>query len=105
EGEIRSFTAHALRGAHYRLRVVQTTAEALVLLADERFDAALIDGDDDEDIIKKVPRRIRREVAFVRIGSVNEAGHVWDGVIGKPFLVKDLVASVEAAVERRRVSA
>ena len=105
EGEIRSFTAHALRGAHYRLRVVQTPAEALVLLADERFDAALIDGDDDEDITRKVPRRIRREVAFVRIGSTSEAERGWDGAIGKPFLVKDLVAAVEAAVERRRVSA
>jgi len=105
EGEIRSFTAHALRGAHYRTRVVQTTGEALVLLADERFDAALIDGDDDDDIIAKVPRRIRREVAFVRIGAANEAESGWDGAIGKPFLVKDLVAAVESAVERRRVTA
>jgi DNA-binding response OmpR family regulator len=105
EGEIRSFTAHALRSAHYRTRVVQATAEALVLLADERFDAALIDGDDDDDIIAKVPRRIRREVAFVRIGAANEAQGGWDGAIGKPFLVKDLVAAVESAVERRRVTA
>ncbi len=76
-----------------------------MLLADERFDAALIDGDDDDDIIAKVPRRIRREVAFVRIGAANEAESGWDGAIGKPFLVKDLVAAVESAVERRRVTA
>lgn len=101
EGEVRSFTAHALRGAHYRLRVVQTTGEALVMLSDERFDAALIDGDDD-DMLKSVPRRIRREVAFVRIGASADPG--WDAVIGKPFLVKDLVAVVESAVERKHVN-
>lgn len=104
EGEVRSFTAHALRGAHYRLRVVQNTGEALVLLADERFDAALIDGDDDE-VIKKVPRRIRREVAFLRIGTTNEQERGWDAAIGKPFLVKDLVAAIESTVERHRVNA
>jgi len=103
EGEIRSFTAHALRTAHYRLRVVQTTSEALTLLADERFDAALIDSED-EEIVKKVPRRIRREVAFVRIGTVSEP-RAWDAAIGKPFLVKDLVAVIESAVEQHRVSA
>jgi PAS domain S-box-containing protein len=99
EGETRSFTAHALRGARYRLRVVQTTGEALVLLADERFDAALIDGDD--DVLKKVPRRIRNEVAFLRIGATGEREGGWDGAIGKPFLSKDLVAAIESAVERR----
>jgi len=98
EGETRSFTAHALRGGHYRLRVVQSVGEALVLLADERFDAALIDGDD-EEILKKVPRRIRREVAFIRIGSTSEKG--WDNVLGKPFLSKDLLAAIESAVERQ----
>src|SRR5579872_1520886 len=98
EGETRSFTAHALRGGHYRLRVVQSVGEALVLLADERFDAALIDGDD-EEILKKVPRRIRREVAFIRIGSTTEKG--WDNVLGKPFLSKDLLAAIESAVERQ----
>jgi PAS domain S-box-containing protein len=98
EGETRSFTAHALRGGHYRLRVVQTVGEALVLLADERFDAALIDGDD-EEILKKIPRRVRREVAFIRIGATNEKG--WDNAISKPFLSKDLLAAIESAVERR----
>jgi PAS domain S-box-containing protein len=100
EGETRSFTAHALRGAHYRLKVVQTTAEALLLLSDERFDAALVDGED-EELPKKVPRRIRQEVAFLRIGATNERVGVWDGSIGKPFLSKDLVVAIETAVERR----
>lgn len=99
DGEARSFTAHALRGGHYRLRVVQTIGEALVILADERFDAALIDGPDDQ-ILKKVPRRIRREVAFLRIGATNDE-RGWDGTIGKPFLSKDLLAAIESAVGQR----
>src|SRR5262249_52013546 len=37
DGEARSFTAHALRDANYRLKVVRTLAEALPLVADERF--------------------------------------------------------------------
>jgi hypothetical protein len=46
-----------------------------------------------------VPRRIRREVAFIRIGASTEKG--WDIVLGKPFLSKDLLAAIESAVEHQ----
>ena len=102
EGEARSFTAHALRGAHYRLRVVQTASEALALLADERFDAVLVDGElADSQFLKGVSRRVRREVAFVRVCSDRSENREWDATIGKPFLSKDLVAAIDAAIGTR----
>ncbi|MBV8355547.1 MAG: PAS domain S-box protein [Candidatus Eremiobacteraeota bacterium] len=108
EGETRSFAAQALRGAALRLRVVQTIRDAHAILTDERFDVVVVDvlpSNEDaltKELFETIPSRLRREIAFVRIGGTGESA-LWDRAISKPFLSKDLVAAIEGARVRAEV--
>ncbi|MBV8354033.1 MAG: hypothetical protein JO101_01830 [Candidatus Eremiobacteraeota bacterium] len=108
EGETRSFAAQALRGAALRLRVVQTVRDAHAILTDERFDVVVVDvlpSNEDaltKELFETIPSRLRREIAFVRIGGTGESA-LWDRAISKPFLSKDLVAAIEGARVRAEV--
>jgi len=103
EGDGRSFIAHALRDEGYAVYPVDNEPELLRALEESRYDAAIVDTD---GLTMKLPdflARIGERTTLVRI----ESGAADDpvsaqGVLRKPFLLKDLYAVVEAAVADRR---
>lgn len=99
EREARSFAAHALRDAGFRVRVVHTAADLLMQLDAEAVDRVLIDGDDvvlsPEDVAAL--ERIQRERHFEIIAVGEHAdGFARSTVLFKPFLIQDLLAAVRS---------
>jgi len=103
DADIRSFMAHALRGAGYAVRAVADGVQALERLRVERFDAAVLDMDMPGLTGEEVRKHLRAEGASA-VGLVLTSGIAqapppgWDAFVAKPFLVKDLVAAVERAL-------
>lgn len=102
--DVRTFIAHALRGAGYGVRAVADGAQALERLCVERFDAAVLDMDMPGFTGEEVRARLaesggRRGVGLVLAsGMVQHVPSGWDGFLPKPFLMKDLLAAVERAL-------
>lgn len=87
EREARSFVAHALREAGFRVRLAHTAEEALEMLSQEPVDRIVVDWD---------------EMAFTaeqaqRIEDLQKNGALRIVPLVKPFLVQDLISAIRSA--------
>lgn len=99
EREARSFSAHALREAGFRVCVAHTAADLFEQLDAERIDRVLIDRDDVELNAAEIARleQAQRERGFeiVAVGH-RPGGFERSTVLRKPFLVQDLLSAIRS---------
>lgn len=86
ERESRSFAAHALREAGFRVRVAHTPDELFDALAREPADCIVVDMDG----IAFTPEEIER------LEQLKEAGTLQIVALAKPFLLQDLLAAIRS---------
>ncbi len=98
DGDARSYVAQALRDDGYAVTVATSDAELLRVLADARFDVALVDAD---RLAMPVERFLSRAAGtpLVCIGVRAPDGGGWDASLTKPFLMKNLYGAVDAALD------
>jgi signal transduction histidine kinase len=102
DGDARSYLAHTLRDDGGAATVVANGKELLDVIDETQFDAAFVDierlGMKPDEFVRRVAGR----AALIRIdpAPVPESDG-WDGYLVKPFLVKDLLAVIEAALMRQ----
>jgi PAS domain S-box-containing protein len=100
-GDARSYMAHTLRDEGYAATVVDDGEAALAQIDEVEFDAALVDTERVGMPLDEFVRRVAERTALVRIDSVKvEESAGWVGYLVKPFLHKDLLATLETAMAR-----
>jgi signal transduction histidine kinase/CheY-like chemotaxis protein len=106
EREGRSFIAHTLRDEGFAVYPVANEEELFCALDEGRYDAAIVDCDGTASRPGELVEHIARRTTLVRlVSNADPAGPRASAVLRKPFLIKDLLAVVEAAVaERPRAS-
>jgi PAS domain S-box-containing protein len=99
DGDARSYIAHALRNDGVTVTVATNEDDLVRVLADGRYDAALVDGDQLAQP-SAFARRAGPGVPLVWIGLRAPAERSgWAAFLSKPFLMKDLYGAVRAALE------
>jgi CheY-like chemotaxis protein/anti-sigma regulatory factor (Ser/Thr protein kinase) len=100
-GDARSYVAHTLRDDGFAATVVNDATELLAQVDETQFDAALVDTERVGMPLDEFVRRIAGRTALIRIDPVAvEETPGWDGYLAKPFLTKDLRATIEASIMR-----
>jgi PAS domain S-box-containing protein len=87
ERESRSFVAHALREAGFRVRLVHSADETLEVLAQETVDRVVVDWDE----VAFTPQQIER------VEELQQSGPLRIVPLVKPFLVQDLISAIRPA--------
>jgi PAS domain S-box-containing protein len=100
-GDARSYVAHTLRDDGFAATVVNDATELLAQVDETQFDAALVDTERVGMPLAEFVRRVAGRTALIRIDPVAvEEAPGWDGYLVKPFLTKDLRATIEASIMR-----
>jgi CheY-like chemotaxis protein len=100
-GDGRSYVAHTLRDDGFAATVVADGAALLAQVDETQFDAALVDTERIGMPLDEFVRRVAGRTALIRIDPVAvEDVPGWDGYLVKPFLTKDLRATIEASIRR-----
>lgn len=86
ERESRSFVAHALREAGFRVRVARTGTEIFDLLAQEPADRVVVDCD---DVVVSAEQ-------MARLQELETQGRLTIVALSKPFLVQDLLSAIRS---------
>lgn len=99
DGDARSYIAHTLRDDGGLATVVADGKELLDAIDETRFDAALVEVDRLGMPQAEFLHRVYGRTALIRIdpAPVKET-QGWDGYLVRPFLVKDLLDVLEAAI-------
>ena len=110
--EIREVLAEFVSASGHQVSTASSGREAIVLLADEPFDAALVDwqmaGISGRDVIVHIGEHYPEMVVFVSTGfdeqavSDRQLRDLVHGVFRKPYRLADMVRTVRAAVEGAR---
>jgi len=99
DGDARSYIAHALRHDGVTVTVATNEDDLMRVLAEGRYDAALVDGDQLAQP-SAFARRAGAGVPLVWIGLRAPAERSgWAAFLSKPFLMKDLYGAVRASLE------
>lgn len=100
EREARSFVAHALREAGFRVRVAHSSGEVLQLLAQEPAERVVADLDD----LAFEPAQVAhmeqlQQTGLLQIITLGEhaRGFTQARALSKPFLVQDLLSAIRSA--------
>jgi signal transduction histidine kinase/CheY-like chemotaxis protein len=100
-GDSGSYVAHTLRDDGFAVTVVGEGTALLAHIDETEFDAALVDTEYAGMPLDELVRRVAGRTALIRIdGSTVAEAAGWDGHLTKPFLTKDLRATIDAAIAR-----
>ncbi|HTW84244.1 MAG TPA: ATP-binding protein [Candidatus Sulfotelmatobacter sp.] len=100
DGDARSYIAHTLRDDGAAVTVATSGEELLRVLAEGRFDAAVVDGDRLELQPGVFLRRAGARVPLIWLGlrfPAERGG--WSAFLTKPFLMKDLYGAVRTSLD------